>query len=57
MGNYFMVSDNGQKLIVNSSNLNDELGQVDYIISGKTGTLSENKFIFKRIIIGNQVIG
>ena len=41
--------------IVNSSNLNEELGQIQYIFSDKTGTLTKNEMIFKNVLIGSQV--
>ena len=55
MSDDFMRSSNGINMVVNSSNLNEELGQIDYIFSDKTGTLTQNKMIFKKIIIGDKV--
>lgn len=38
-----------------TSNLNEELGQVRYIFSDKTGTLTRNVMEFKRCAVGNDV--
>ena len=42
---------------VQSSNLNEELGQIKYIFSDKTGTLTCNEMNFKKFIVGNLVFG
>ncbi|EFO26770.1 hypothetical protein LOAG_01717 [Loa loa] len=45
------------KAEVRSSNLNSQLGQVRYIISDKTGTLTQNKMRFKMCTIGGVKYG
>jgi phospholipid-transporting ATPase len=40
------------KATVQSSNLNEELGQIQYVFSDKTGTLTCNTMDFKKITIG-----
>ena len=42
---------------VQSSNLNEELGKVEYIFSDKTGTLTKNIMEFKKMSIGNFAYG
>lgn len=42
---------------VQSSNLNESLGQVDYVFSDKTGTLTKNYMEFKKVSIGNYSYG
>lgn len=40
-----------------TTSINEELGQIEYIFSDKTGTLTCNKMEFKLAIIGNEMYG
>lgn len=42
---------------VQSSNLNEELGQISYVFSDKTGTLTCNQMIFKKLIVAGIPYG
>ena len=42
---------------VQTSNLNEQLGQVDYVFSDKTGTLTCNMMEFKKMSIGEYSYG
>ncbi|KAJ3045970.1 hypothetical protein HK097_001086 [Rhizophlyctis rosea] len=37
-----------------TSNLNEDLGQVQYVFTDKTGTLTENLMVFKRLSVGGR---
>ena len=52
-----MVSFNGQIAKVQSSSLNEELGQVEYIFADKTGTLTCNVMEFKNICVDGVNFG
>ncbi|GAB6021543.1 hypothetical protein CHUAL_004143 [Chamberlinius hualienensis] len=45
-------SDSNKKIECRALNIPEELGQVQYIFSDKTGTLTENNMIFRRCTIG-----
>ncbi|KAG2019851.1 phospholipid-translocating ATPase [Coprinopsis cinerea AmutBmut pab1-1] len=44
-----------QPTIARSWNLSDDLGQVEYIFSDKTGTLTQNAMVFQKCSIGGKV--
>lgn len=46
-----------QPATVQSSNLNEELGQIEYIFSDKTGTLTCNDMEFKKCCIEGVTYG
>lgn len=39
----------------NTSDLNEDLGQIEYLFSDKTGTLTENEMIFKEFSINGSI--
>ncbi len=47
-------TENDQPAIVQASNLNEELGQVEYVFSDKTGTLTCNQMVFMKFSAGDH---
>ena len=55
---YKMYDFNAQKsAIARTSDLIEELGQVEFIFSDKTGTLTQNEMVFRKCGINNKIYG
>ena len=52
---FSMERDKGAK--VSSTSIIEELGQIDYIFSDKTGTLTRNVMEFKLMHVGGHLYG
>ncbi|XP_071484021.1 probable phospholipid-transporting ATPase IM [Diadema antillarum] len=52
---YYDVKETGAK--ARSTTLNEELGQIQYVFSDKTGTLTQNIMTFKKASIGGKKFG
>lgn len=48
---------NKKSLECHTVSINQELGQIEYILTDKTGTLTCNKMQFKNIVIGDEMYG
>ena len=44
----------GKRVQCRALNIPEELGQIQYVFCDKTGTLTENKMVFKRCTVGGQ---
>ncbi|KAF5737299.1 phospholipid-transporting ATPase 1-like isoform X2 [Tripterygium wilfordii] len=61
---YFMIEDkhmydseSGSRFQCRSLNINEDLGQIRYVFSDKTGTLTENKMEFRRASVYGKTYG
>ncbi|NWQ66844.1 AT8B3 ATPase, partial [Neopipo cinnamomea] len=55
LGMYYAVKDIPAK--ARSTSLNDQLGQIEYIFSDKTGTLTQNIMSFKKCCVSGTIYG
>ena len=54
---HMVTEKNGISAIVQQSGLNEELGQISYVFSDKTGTLTCNHMVFRKMSILGEVYG
>ncbi|KAG6608948.1 P-type ATPase (P-ATPase) Superfamily [Phytophthora cinnamomi] len=50
-----MRNSKGEGAMANTSSLTDELGQVKYIFTDKTGTLTQNQMVFRKCSVGGGI--
>ena len=48
---------NKQKMACRTVSINEQLGQIQYILTDKTGTLTCNKMEFKNVVVGREMYG
>ena len=45
---------NDRPLVCRALNINEDLGQIEYVFSDKTGTLTENEMVFRCCTVGGK---
>jgi phospholipid-translocating ATPase len=55
--NLMYYAPNDKEAVVLSSQLNEDLGQIEYIFTDKTGTLTQNKMEFRVGYVGIEMFG
>ena len=46
--------DTAQYPVCRATNINEDLGQIQFVFSDKTGTLTENKMVFKKYSVAGK---
>jgi phospholipid-transporting ATPase len=54
---YFADPEDVNFALCRNSDLIEELGQVEFVFSDKTGTLTQNKMEFKKCLVGMETYG
>lgn len=49
--------EDGKMALCRNSDLIEEMGQVEFVFSDKTGTLTQNKMEFKKCSVGGKIYG